>query len=507
MRLPRALAVALLVALALSPAALAQSAGQVRATLTIDVQPDHAERHTLVFEGLRRLTEYQDICLPEGAAPTRVYDDVGDLQYGKKTDGDRVSITFRARAEAVTIQMARAGPGDAHAPFYEADANFCVPEDTRTTARVRVPEGHEVFFAGRGGTLDASKREGSVTRDGPLHFFYAYEAPLDPAMGLARVEAAPFHLLVPEARAAQARAVAEVAAPALLAAAEEAGLSLPWDRLRVRYAPDAEFTWEAGHYAGHGLVTVREGSLDPDPREGYPYTPARVLVHESFHALSAPYGRGLVTDALDWWLEGAARDAELRVDDVLPNGSNHCEESSREVRCWSFDDRIPRVDLQQAYGAGFAFEKRWTPGMEQSADTRTFYYQLSAFLVGAYVRTQGEDAYRLVWDQLAAAFERDEGCPCGAGWLEGLLLRAAGGDLPARDLYRPWGDLHDADPDAFDARVAPLVKDEDALQAELDRRSNGAGITGLGVPMPAPALLLLALAGVALVARRGRRRG
>ena len=501
MRLPRAAPVVLL-ALLLPAAlpALAQ-ATQTQVTLTVDVQPDHAERHTLRFEGLKRLTEYQDICLPARATPTSVTDELGEVPHARKTEGDRVSLTFRARSESVTIEMTRPGPSDEHAPFYEANANFCVPESSRTTARVRVPEGHELFFVSRGGAIDDARREATLTKDGPLHVFYSYEAPLDPASGLARVDAAPFHLVVPADRADEAREVSRVAAPALRAAASEAGLSLPWDRLRVRYAPTSEFTWEAGHYGGHGLITVRESSLDPDPRQGYPYTPARVLVHEAFHAISVPYGRGDVTDVLDWWLEGAARHAERHVDAVLPNGSRHCEKGDREVRCWSFDDRISPADLEQAYRPGFAFEKRWTPSLEQSDDTRGFYYQLSAYLVGAYVQMHGQDAYRAAWDALGAAFADDARCPCGTGWLEGVLLEAAGEDATVRDLYRPYGSVYDVQPTVFHARVQPLVKDETALQDELDRQTAG-GFGGFQVPSPALPLLLLALCLAALAARR-----
>lgn len=496
----------LLLALALPAAPASAQATTTRATLTIDVGEDRTEAMALRFEGLRRLTEYQDICLPLNATPTRVHDDLGDVPHTRKTEPDgRVTITFRARGETAAVLMERPAPPDEHAPFHEADANFCVPEGARSTVRVRVPEGHELFFISRGGVVEAGGAEATLARQGPVHVFYAYEAPLDPGLALAAVESGPFRVVAPASMAAQAREVAQTAAPALRRAMEEAGLPLPWDRLRVRYAPATEFSWEAGHYGGHGLITIRESSLGGSAREGYPYVPARVLVHEAFHAVSAPYGKGPVTDVVDWWLEGAARHAESHVDAVLPNGSRHCEKSAREVRCWTFDDRVAPADLEEAYASSFSFERRWAPSLEQSAETRSFYYRYAAYLVGAYLRLHGVDAYRAAWDDLQAAFAEGEGCPCGDGWLETALLGRAPG-ATARDLYRPQADLRFRDPAAFDAWAKPLLKDEKALQDELDRQAGRGAFPGLDVPGVAAPLAALALLGGALLARRRRPR-
>lgn len=496
------------VLLLVGPLAVAQSTtAGVRSTLSVEVGEDRAESMSLRFEGLRRLTEYQDICLPIGATLQGVRDELGAVPHTAKAGEDgRVSVTFRARAEVTTLTMRRAGASDEHAPFFEADANFCVPEGSRTTVRVLVPEGYEVFFFSRGGVIEPGGREASLTRQGPVHVFYSYQAPLDAASGLVAVDAAPFHVVAPAARAEQAREVAGVAAPALDAALREAGLDLPWDRLRVRYAPSTEFSWEAGHYGGHGLITIRQASLDPDPREGYPHVAARVLVHEAFHAVSAPNGRGPVTETVDWWLEGTARHAERHVTLLSPNSTRHCEKNLREVRCWSFDDRVSKDELDQAYEAGFTFERRWSPSLEQPSGTRSFYYRLSAFLVGAYVQQYGQDAYRDAWGRVTRAFEEGAGCPCGDGWLERTLLDAAGGEVPARDLYTPRAAQRFAEPAAFEAWARPLVKDEKALQDELDRAAGDP--REILTPGPGAATLLgasvVALAFVAL--RRGRPR-
>lgn len=499
MRLLPGLLLALLV-LSLVPQAAAQDAGRVVATLAIDVHADRSETMSLSFAGLKRLTEYQRICLPAGATPTRVHDDLGDMPHEKAREDDRYVLTFRARGETVAVTMTRGAPDEDTAPFYEADANFCVPEGSESRVRVRVPQGHEIFFLSRGGEIADDGREATVRRDGPLHVFYAYEAPLENASGLRAVDVAPFHVVVPADLAEQARAVAELAGPALASAAREAGLDMPWERLRVRYAPATELGWEAGHYGGHGLITIKQSTLDPSPREGYPYAPTKVLVHESFHALSVPYGRGEVQDAIDWWLEGTARHAERHVDRVLPNATRHCERSATEIRCWSFDDRITRDALEQAYAPGFTFERRWSPSLEQSDDTRSFYYQYSAYLAEAYLALHGADAYRDAWNAMQTAFHDPTRCPCLDGWLEKTLLQTAGGDANVRDLYRPWNDLHFADKAAFDLLVTPFVKDEQALQDELEK---AAGWQGLLVPGPGVLLVLLALLVVLAVRRRG----
>lgn len=304
-------------------------------------------------------------------------------------------------------------------------------------------------------------------------------------------EEGPFRVFAPPVAAQRAREVAALARAPFEAAAAEAGLEMPFDALRVLYVEETEFDWEAGHYNGNGYVTVKLDTLSGDPTEGYPYTAVKVLVHEAFHALSFPYGRGPVEDTVSWWLEGTARHAERQVDVTMPNATRHCEKSATEVRCFDFDDRIRRADLDQAYAPSFTFQDDWEPSLEQSDDTRKFYYAYSDFLVAAYVERYGEESYRAAWDAVEAAFEDGAGCACGDGWLERALAEAAG--ATEADVTKPYAQLRASDPAAFTAKVTPFVRDEAALQRELERQANPLA----GVPLPWwLGLVALALAAV-----------
>jgi len=384
----------------------------------------------------------------------------------------------------VSIDMTRGALDDAEAPIFTGDANFCVPSRASVEVVVRVPEGHTLFFLSEGGHTSA--REGRATSDGPIHVFYTFEAPL--AAGASRVvfDEGPFRVIASGALATQAREVAALAAAPFRAALVEAGLDAPFDPLRVLFAPATPLAWEAGHYGGHGYVTVKDETLSGDATAGYPYSPVKVLVHEAFHAASFPYGRGEVEDTVAWWLEGTARHAERQVDAAMPNATRHCEREGLELRCWDFDDRIARASLETGYADSFSFSADWEPSLPQTEDTRRFYYGYSEYVIGSWIARHGVDAYRAAWDEVERAFRTGEGCPCGDGWLEGVL----GDDVV---LFEPWADVKRADPARFETLVKPYVKDEEALQRELDARANPfSGIPAAGVVGVALALLVAA---------------
>lgn len=485
---PVAAALVLLASLApLAPLAQAQE-GSPAATLTIDVQVDHQERMTLGFGGLSPLTQYKDICLPEGARETRVYDDVGDLEHEARDEDGRRYIDFRPRSDKATIEMARGALDEAERPVFSGDANFCVPARAHVEVVVRVPEAHTLFFLSEGAITSA--REGRATNDGPMHVFYSFEAPLDAEAAIVAFDEGPFRVFAHPSLEPQAREVAGLAAAPYRASLAEAGLDAPFDVLRVLFAPATPLAWEAGHYGGRGYVTVKDETLSGDATTGYPYSPVKVLVHEAFHAASFPYGRGEVGDTVAWWLEGTARLAERQVDATMPNATRHCERSAMEIRCWDFDDRIPRASLETGYDASFAFAADWEPSLPQSEDTRRFYYGYSEYVVASWIARHGGGAYRAAWDEVEAAFLRGEGCPCEDGWIEGVLGHDGA-------LFAPWADVKAADPDRFETLVKPYVKDEEALQRELDARANPFA----GVPLPAAA----AFAAIALAALARRR--
>lgn len=497
--LVRALLPLALLLLLLPPPALA--AGQERVTLRLDVQPDLSERLALTFEGLDTRTQYEGICLPRGAgAPASVRDGQGDLPHEARLDDGRYELSFRPRTPIVTIEMSRPAPDAPDAPFVSGDVNFCVPTDSRVRVEVRVPEGHALFFAGDGGTVGADG-VGVSESEGPTHVHYAYEAP--PPEGTLVLDEGPFRVAASPPDAEAAREVARLASAPLARALAEAGLSPVFSPLRVRYGPAPDGSWEAGHYGGKGYVTIDNATLARDPKEGWPYVPTKVLVHEAFHAASVPTGTRLVEEPVAWWVEGTARLAERQVDADLPNGSRHCEESAAEVRCWGFDDRISADDLAVAYDPSFTFDVRWEPSLPQPADTRRLYYQLSEYVVGAWVQQHGAARYREAWDRVEAALATGEGCPCGEGWLVATLAEVSGS---RDDVFRPYATLRAQQPDVFEARVAPLVQDEDALQEELARRQRV--FPPLLVPAPGALLAVAAalIAARAAGARASRRR-
>lgn len=478
---------ALLVALLLAaPLALAQAEGP-KATLDIEVQTDRSEAITLSFADLKRLTRYEGLCLPAGARETRVYDELGDVQYEAKDENGRRVVSFLARNPTVSVDMTRPAPSDAEHPLYAHDANFCVPAQSSVVVNVRVPERHTLFFVSGGGTI-AGGRTGTLSADGPVHVFYAYEAPLDGRRPMSIVEAAPFRIFVATSHAPAAQEVAQLAAEPFRSSLAEAGLDFPFDAMRVIYSEETPFSWEAGHYSGHGYVQVKQDTLTGDASAGYPLSAVRVLVHEAFHAASFPYGKGSVEDAVAWWLEGTARRSERHVDARMPNATLHCERTTAEVKCWDFDDRIKRGDLENGYETGFTFDAAWEPSTPQSEETRRFYYAYSEYVVGAWITRHGEAEYQRVWDAVAAAFHRGAGCPCADGWLVGIL------DDP--DLFRPWQDLRAGSPDDFNASVEPFVKDEAALQRALDAESKNpfAGLPAAPLALVAPCIAFAARA-------------
>lgn len=481
----RAAALVVLLLLAI-PSSVAQPSTGPTVTLDLDVQADHNEKLKLTFEGLKRLTRYEGLCLPEGAHETRVYDGIGDVIYEGKDENGRRVVTFTAREDKVFIDMTRPGFGEADAPLYAGNVNFCVPSDSHTVIHVRVPDRHTLFFLSNGAI---ASNVGSVTTTGPTHIFYSYEAPASESKPMTIIDEAPFRVFVATPLAPQAQEIAHLAAGPFQRSLEEAGLEMPFDAMRVLFAKETPFSWEAGHYNGHGFVAVKEDTLTGSASDGYPLSAARVLVHESFHGASFPYGKGGVEDSVAWWLEGTAKHSERQVDAALPNATHYCEKTSAEVRCWDFDDRIRRADLETGYGAGFRFDPKWEPSSPQNEDTRRFYYSYSEFVVEAWIERHGIEEYRRVWDEIEAAFEDDAGCPCKDAWLVSLLDDA--------DLYRPWQDVKSATPDQFDALVTPYVKDEAALQRELDARSGP--LSGLGIPIPAwatiTALVIASIAG------------
>lgn len=436
-------------------AAPSATAATSSATLSIEVAADRSERMTLVFEGLATNTEYRSICLPARANPTSVSDGKGALAHTLTQAEDRVSLTFQPRTPTVTIEMKRTPTREGTPPLYTSSANFCTTEESRVVVTATAAAPLEMFFASAPGVVaDGVARWESA---GPNFVTYAYETPLAVDAGMAVVEQAPFRMFAPADHVREARELAIAAAPALRDALRAAGLGMPWTPLRVHFSARDEFSWEAGHYGADGIIAVKPSTLVNDSTEGFPYVGAKVLVHEAFHAASAPYGKGEVDDVIAWWLEGTARHAERQVDGVLPGASRHCQTTGNEVRCWFFDDRISREDLATGYSPSFEFERRWEASVPQSEDTRRFYYAFSEYLVAAYVAQAGEDAYQAVWDELTAAFADPARCPCGDGWLEGVLLAEAG-NLTVDDLYRPWADERAADQKTFDARVASLVR-------------------------------------------------
>lgn len=486
------LALVLALAPALLPLATAQPGGPV-ATLGLVVQPDHSETGTLSFEGIRALTRYESICLPERATETRVYDDVGDVQYDGRSENGRRTLSFLARSSVVRIDLTRAAPSDVDHPLYASDVNFCVPTDSSVVVKVDVPEGHTLFFMTGATTLNA--RSGTSRADGPTHVFYSYEAPLDGRKPMTLLEIEPFRVFVSTPLAPKAEEIARLSAGPLRAALAEAGLALRFDALRLLYSETTPFAWEAGHYNGHGYIQVKEESLTADATTGYPISSVRVVVHESFHAASFPYGKGSVEDEIAWWLEGTAKHSERHVDAALPNATRHCAKTTAEVRCWDFDDRIREAEVDAAYADTFRFNTEWEPSLPQDDDTRRFYYAYSEYVVSAWIERHGQAEYARVWDDITAAFDEDRGCPCGDDWLETVL------DDP--DLYQPWQDIRAGDPEEFHATIQPLVKDEEALQRELDRQANP--LSGLGIP--APAWTAIGAGAIAAVAwRHGRRR-
>ena len=467
----------------LVPPGAAQQAGGPAVTLAIEVREDHSEAMTLEFDGLRRLTRYNDICLPAGARESAVRDGLGDMQYEARDEDGRRVITFTARDETVTITMARAAPDARDRPLFHADANFCVPADARTRAEVRVPDGHTLFYVSGQGAIQGG-RVGVVEQDGPMHVFYTYEAPLA-GSDVQAFDIAPFRVFADAGVAAQAQKAARLAVGPFEAALAEAGLEAPFDAIRILYQEQTPYSWEAGHYNGYGYVAVKEDTLVDDPAEGWPLKAVKILVHEAFHAASFPYGSGAVEDTVSWFLEGTAKHAERHVDAAIPNGTIHCATSAVEVSCRSFDDRIKRADLDTGYGSTFDFDTRWEPSLEQNDDTRTFYYAYSEFVVGAWIARHGVEAYRTVWDDVEAAFLAGEGCPCEDGWLVERLQDEA--------LFTPWDDVRASEPERFETLVKPFVQDEAALQQELHAQA--------GVPL-GPWLAVLA---VALAAVRSRR--
>ncbi|HUR69321.1 MAG TPA: hypothetical protein VM370_08740 [Candidatus Thermoplasmatota archaeon] len=486
----RILALLLLVCVTL-PHAAAQDADVV-ARLALAVGSEHEETMVLAFEGLHKLTQYRGLCLPERARETKVYDALGAMPYDAKDEGGRRTISFVARTEKVTVEMARAGPGSADHPLYAGDINFCVPEDSRVEVEVGVPEGHTLFFLSDGGRIADDARHGTVAKDGPTHVFYTYEAPLGSGRALDVFDEGPFRIYAQPALADRAREVARLATAPFDAALAEAGLTRPFDTLRVRYARETPFPWEAGHYNGHGFVQVKESSLDEDASKGYPYVPVKLLVHEAFHAASFPYGQGDVEETIAWWLEGTARHAERQVDATMPNATNHCEKEATRVTCWSFDDRITIENATAGYRSDFTFDRDWEPSAPQDDDTRTFYYGYSELVVGAWIAQRGEPGYRSAWDTIDKAFATGDGCPCKDGWIEEIL--------DDDSLFRPWESVRTSDPAGFDARVRPFVKDEAALQAAVDAEAGP--LAGLGIP--APAWIGLAALGCAVALTRRR---
>jgi len=210
---------ALALALALVPL-LPAAAGLDGPTvvMTIDVQPDHTERLALEFSQLQRLARYTDLCLPLGADVTSVKDSLGDAPYDKGVDAaGRETVSFTARETSIAIRMTRAQAAPpTSAPFYEGNANFCVPADSALTVKVTVPQEHTLYFLNHNGQLAPDGRSGRIDTSGPVHAFYAYEGAL-PA-GAALVEEGPFRIVAPADQAPQAREVARDAAPALRAA-------------------------------------------------------------------------------------------------------------------------------------------------------------------------------------------------------------------------------------------------------------------------------------------------
>ena len=480
----------LLPLLLLLPAAGAQGDDPV-ATLTLTVGADRAETMVLELEGLRRLTQYNGICLPAGARESRVYDELGDVQYEAREEDGRRALSFLARGSSVSIDMARAAPDDATHPLYSSDVNFCVPSDSTVEIEVRVPQDHTLFFLSGAGD-DVERGDGRIRSSGPLHAFYAYEAPIGARRPMQVVDEGPFRIFSSAPLAPQAQEVASLAAAPYRAALAEAGLEEPFDTLRVLFTADTPQSWEAGHYDGNGFVSVKEEALAKEAREGYPYASVKILVHEAFHAASFPYGRGEVEDTVAWWLEGTARRAERQVDATMPNATLYCEKDTVEVRCASFDDRIEKARLDAAYADGFVFNADWEPSLPQDDDTRSFYYGYSEYLVSSWIERRGEDDYRAAWDEIEGAFLRGEGCPCGDGWIEKVL--------GAEGLYAPHAELYRRDPAAYDATVAAYVKDQEALDRELAEQANPFS----GIPAWGAWGAMAAIAGAA-AARRARR--
>lgn len=477
---PTALAVLALVLLGtiVVPPAAGGEKVDFRMEWKIEVHEDRSERAWLTIYseiGDARVT-WTDLCLPTGATAKSVYDDQGVLRFSRATVDGQSAVSFTTRSWYTTVEMTRVAPEAAEIPVYEVGLDACNYVNTVVEGKVLLPAGFRFVGYPLEGTLSADRRTLTLPGDSARWARYAYEAPVPAGSDYVVFEEGAFRVFVPGFFAAEARNVTAVATPLVEAAAEEAGLAIPWKPLSFLFESVSAFGWEGGYYGGNGFIRSRRALLNPDPEEGYPFTALDNVIHESFHALSVPRGEGGFAGKISWFVEGSAVNAERAILAAYPEGLQYC---NARGTCWDFDGRLDHDELVGAYEGTWIFDATWTPDREQTDDTRSFYYDYAGFVVGAYVRRAGGEAYQAVWRELTEAFKDDAACPCDEAWLTAALLRHAPANMTEFDLYHPYRVLRTTNETAFRAEVSPLLAPESAYDEE--RSAPGA----LGAPDPA----------------------
>lgn len=437
----RALAVAIVLLALLPFTARADDRGSITAIVT--VAPDGNETIELTLSHPTTGAFFESYCLPRGATATSAVGEWGPITILPAPQG---RISFYAMAHTTKLALKREFD-DPFPPYHARNLNPCVWGDVPVHVEVRLPEGARAIRASPGAIL--GERMVSYDYRGVGALEYAFELPV-PAWDV--VEVGPFRMHLPNGTEAIPIAVAKRVSAALPRALAEAGVSMPWDQIVVRYGP-FDVTWEGALYVGGGAVIMPTVVRGEDTEAAIRHEAGKLL-HEAFHAATVPNGTGPFGARASWFVEGGARHAERAIEPLDHDAIALCS------GCTPIEPYLDLETLEALYAANWTFDPGWTALDDQPFDDRALMYRYSEFLVAAYVTRFGEDAYGAVWDDLLSEIAKggNASCPCDAGWIERSLRAHSGGWIPAEDLHYPHRALFRENITAFRETVRGLVR-------------------------------------------------
>lgn len=176
------------------------------------------------------------------------------------------------------------------------------------------------------------------------------------------------------------------------------GTKPPFERFPIVVLPESEYneklnSWSAGMYKRGGIIFIRKSNMEKR-------TNTSLLIHEATHGFNEQVLRWDNTN-VRWFDEGVAKYMEYLVNQKLGvvqaeifGGTTYF---MREGSNYRLSPRGTPEDLWNYYKENKSFMKEWTPYKDRN---REFGYAFSELLIREYMKNNGYDSLRPVYNDL-----------------------------------------------------------------------------------------------------------